>query len=144
MKEQRILRRRKYAARYRVLFVLFLIFCVVFLARLINFQIVSRDEYAPASAGDEQVERVYTEAVRGNLCDRNGKILVTNEVKYSLILNYANIPSTKAEVNHVLLAALKALDTAGGDSVLSKSMSPFTGTYPNMSFSEEFTQSKEI
>ena len=144
MQEQRMIRRRKYAVRYKVLFVLFSVFCAVFLARLINFQIVSRDEYAPVSSGDEQVERIYTDALRGNICDRNGKILVTDDIKYSLILNYITIPSTRAEVNHVILAALNALEAAGGDSVLPKSMSPFTGTYPSMSFSEEFTQSREM
>ena len=137
MQEQRMIRRRKYAVRYKVLFVLFSVFCAVFLARLINFQIVSRDEYAPVSSGDEQVERIYTDALRGNICDRNGKILVTDDIKYSLILNYITIPSTRAEVNHVILAALNALEAAGGDSVLPKSMSPFTGTYPNITQSRE-------
>ena len=142
--DQKISRRRRYAVRYTALAVVFCVICVIFLARLINFQLISRDDYAPAANSGEYVERVYVESLRGNICDRNGKVLVTNETVYGLILNYATIPDTKAEVNEVLLSALYAIDEAGGESVFAKDMSPFAGTYPNMTFSEGFLSDREI
>lgn len=137
-------RRARHAARYTALIVIFCAFCAVFLARLINLQIISRDEYAPVDMGGETVERVYVAAKRGNLCDRNGKVLVTSGEKYSLILSYATIPDTRKGVNRVLLEALKAMDESGEGSVMPTDLSPFAGTYPNMTFSEEFLRNREM
>lgn len=137
-------KRSRHAARYTALIVLFCAICAVFLARLINLQIVSRDEYAPVDMGGETVERVYVAAKRGNLCDRNGKVIVESGEKYSLVLDYATIPDTRKEVNEVILTALYAIDKAGEGSIMPKDLSPFTGTYPNMTFSEEFLQNREM
>ena len=137
-------RPRRHAARYTALIVVFCAICAIFLARLINFQVVSRAEYAPPDTGGETVERVYVSAKRGNICDRNGKVIVTSGEKYSLILNYSTIPDTKSEVNELLLTALTVIDEAGDGSVFPKDLSPFTGTYPNMTFSEEFLQNREM
>ena len=137
-------RPRRNAVRYTALIVIFCAFCALFLARLINFQIVSRAEYAPADTGGETVERVYISAKRGSICDRNGKAIVTSGEKYSLILNYNTIPDTKSKVNELILTALTAIDEAGEGSVLPEDLSPFTGTYPNMTFSEKFLQNREM
>ena len=137
-------KRSRHTARYTALIVLFCAVCAVFLARLINLQIVSRDEYAPADMGGETVERVYVAAKRGNLCDRNGKVIVESGEKYSLVLDYATIPDTRKEVNEVILTALYAIDKAGEGSIMPKDLSPFTGTYPHMTFSDEFLQNREM
>ena len=134
---------KRHVARYAAIGIIFCAICVVFLARLINFQILSRDKFAPAGDGVYK-ERIYIEAQRGDLCDRNGKVLVTSVEKYSLELEYATIPSTKAELNRVILDALYALDTAGAGSTLAESLSPFEGTYPNMTFKAEFTQNLDM
>ncbi len=132
--------RARRPARYIAIGIAFCAICLVFLARLINFQILSRGDYAPAGAGGEWRERIFIEAVRGDICDRNGVVLVTSSSKYSLELDYATVPDTRAEVNRILLDALYALDEKGKDSVLPKDLSPFEGTYPNMTFKSEFTQ----
>ena len=144
MQNQKPGRRRRSTVRYTAIAVVFFLICVIVLARLINFQIISKEDYAPAGNSGEYVERVYVESLRGNICDRNGKVLVTNETVYGLIINYATIPDTKAEVNEVLLAALNAIDKAGEESVLPKDMSPFSGTYPNMTFSESFLSDLDV
>ena len=144
MQDRKVPRRRRFTARYTAIAAVFCAVCLIFLARLINFQIFSREEYAPANTGGEHVERVYIDALRGNICDRNGTVLVTNETVYGLILNYATIPDTRKEVNAVLLSALEALDEAGKDSILPEELSPFAGTYPHMTFSEEFTANREM
>lgn len=136
-------RRNRHVARYAAIGIAFCAICIIFLARLINFQIISRGDYAPSGDGITK-ERVYIEAQRGDICDRNGRVLVTNLSKYSLELEYATIPDTKAELNRVILDALYALDTAGAGSTLPESLSPFEGTYPNMKFKAEFTQNLDM
>ena len=134
----------RHTARYIAIIVLFCAVCVVFLARLINFQIISKDDYAPAGADSEWVERIYIEAKRGDICDRNGTVLVTDRSRYSLELDYVTVPNTKAEVNRLILDALDALEKEGQESILASSLSPFEGTYPNMTFKAEFTQNLDM
>ena len=130
--------------RYMSIGVVFCAICLIFLARLINFQILSKDDYAPAGAGGEWRERIYIEAVRGDICDRNGVVLVTSASKYSLELDYNTVPDTRAEVNRILLDVLYALEEKGEGSVLPKSYSPFEGSYPYMTFKSEFTQDLDM
>ena len=59
--DKKIGRRRRYAVRYTAIAVIFCVICVIFLARLINFQLVSRDDYAPAGNSGEYKERIYVE-----------------------------------------------------------------------------------
>ena len=73
--------------RYVALTVVFLIACAIFLARLVSLQIINRDKYAPTGAG-ENVERIYIDAVRGSICDRNGKVLVRDSRSYTFVLDY--------------------------------------------------------
>lgn len=124
--------------RYVVLTAVFLIACIIFIARLINFQILSRDKYAPADA-TANVERIYINAVRGNICDRNGKVLVRDTATYRFVLDYATMPDTRKELNRVLLEALNALEAAGEGSTYAKTLVPFKGTYPNFEFTDDFT-----
>lgn len=115
----------------------FCVICAVFCARLVYYQVFARDKYAPAEDGTR--ETVYIEASRGNICDRNGKVLVTNRTTYTFQLDYATIPDTRAELNGVLLTALDAMDAAGGTMTRPTNLCPFTGTYPDIEFCEEFT-----
>ena len=130
---------RSRGTRYIALAVLFLLACFIFVARLINFQIISKDSYAPTNT-DETVERVYIEALRGNICDRNGKVLVKDERVYQFVLDYDTIPETRTELNRTLLVALEAMDKAAGESTIAKSLIPFKGTYPDFEFADDFTK----
>ena len=129
-------------ARYTALVAVFMAICLIFVARLINFQIFSRDKYAPEGS-DGQVERIYIDAVRGSICDRNGKVLVRDDRTYTFVLDYDTIPETRSELNDVLLIALEAMDKAAEGSTYAESLNPFKGTYPNFEFSDDFTSNRE-
>jgi len=124
------------SARYVALSVFFLVACLIFVAKMVNLQIISKDKYAPSS--NESSERIYIEAVRGNICDRNGKILVKDERLYKFILDYDTIPDTSRELNRVLLTALNVMDESGQE-YSSEWLTPFKGTYPNFEFADDFT-----
>ena len=127
---------KKKNKRHTALIVIFGVICAVFFARLIHFQIISRESYAPV--GGETVERVYVEALRGSICDRNGKVMVSSEVSYNFILEYDSMPETNEELNRTLLRALNEMDGRGVTP--KKGLCPFVGTYPYFSFSPEMTE----
>ncbi len=133
--------RRNITLRYFILAALFVAACFVFTARLISLQIIFKDKYAPNGA--ESVERVRIESVRGNICDRNGEVLVTDRRTYKFILDYDTIPETKKELNRVLLQAINAMEEAAGESVYAESLVPFKGTYPDFEFADDFTTNWE-
>jgi penicillin-binding protein 2 len=128
--------------RYLMLTAVFLIACIIFVARLINFQIIYRDKYAPADSS-ANVERIYIHAVRGSICDRNGKVLVRDTSTYRFVLDYATMPDTRTELNRVLLLAADALDKAAEGSTYAETLIPFKGTYPDFEFSDDFTSNLE-
>lgn len=129
---------RRSGKRYLALTVVFLIACAIFLARLVSLQIINRDKYAPTNSSGN-VERIYVDAVRGNICDRNGKVLVRDSRSYTFVLDYDTMPATRKELNRVLLKAIESLEAAGGDSTYAESLIPFKGTYPSFEFSDDFT-----
>ena len=132
---------RRNARRHTAIIVFFCFVCVIFFARLINLQIVSRDTYAPSSIG-ATVERVYIESVRGNICDRNGTVLVTNETSYNFVVNYETMPEAKEELNRVLLQAVEAMKSQGVTP--KEGLCPFVGTYPNIEFSPDFIEGSDM
>lgn len=127
--------KRKYR-RYGALIFAFCIVCAVFFVRLIHLQVVSQDKYAP-EGGDETVELVRVEAVRGSICDRNGTVLVESRPTYDFILDYDTMPASKSDLNRLLLKASEAMKKNG--ITPADSLCPFVGEYPYFEFSPEFT-----
>ena len=127
--------------RYGALTAVFFIACAVFFLRLVHFQVVSRDKYAPVGE-NETVETITIEAVRGNICDRNGTVLVESKTKYDFILDYNTMPESKSDLNRLLLKAASAMAEKG--IVPADTLCPFVGTYPYFDFSPEFTEGSEM
>jgi len=123
--------------RSAALIAVFCFICAVFFVRLVHFQIVSKEQYAPANAS-ETVETVTIEAVRGNICDRNGTVLVSSQPFYSFILDYNTMPESKSELNRLLLTAYNAMRLNGVTS--KESLCPFVGNYPYFEFSSKLTE----
>ena len=127
--------------RYTALTVFFCLACAVFFVRLIHFQVVSRDRFAPADTG-ETMETVRIEAVRGSICDRNGTVLVESRTAYDFILDYNTMPESKEDLNRLLLTAANAMRDKG---VTPKdTLCPFVGAYPYFEFSPEFTEGSDM
>ncbi|MBQ1212169.1 MAG: penicillin-binding protein 2, partial [Clostridia bacterium] len=80
-------RKRTNPLRYVFLCALVIGVALVYIARLINLQFVSADNYKYVS------DYTYTrtekiKAQRGEIYDRNGVPLVTNEYYYNVLLDY--------------------------------------------------------
>ncbi len=82
---------------------------------------------------DGTTERtVIVQAMRGQIYDRNGKALVTNEYTYSLTVDYSVLPQDPAQRNEVLIDAAEALYSCGEGGRLETYRYPFEGTFPEL------------
>ena len=114
----------------------FLVFCAVFAARLILYQFAKGDEYStPVIGGNVRTETVP--ASRGDIRDRNGKVLVSDAYKINLAFNYHALPDTRVEVHRVFLAILDALEVTENADKMGKQYFPFEGTYPEYTFKSD-------
>ena len=113
---------------------IFAVFCCIFAARLVYYQLVAGDTYASAVYGGNMRTEVVL-AARGNICDRNGKVIVGNGYSYDLVIDYDTLPDTRDGVHGVFLAALSALEATGNGDAQADVLFPLEGSYPNYTVS---------
>lgn len=102
------------AYRGRMVFIITVIAVAasVLIARLFDLQVINGEEYTKQSL--KRVTATVTEkAPRGEIMDRNGKVLVSNREGYSVLLQ--KTISTNAELNKKLLGILNVLAKYGYD-----------------------------
>jgi len=106
-------KRNEFIARSIAAAVLFIAMCVIYTGRLVYLQVSGQDYYTMARRTDYVTRTVTLKAQRGEIFDRNGKPLVTNQYAYDLQLDYASMPSGAAEKNEILLAILRSAERYG-------------------------------
>lgn len=82
---------------------LYIVIAVVYICRLLYLQVSGQDYYTMSTPSVSYSRTVTIQAQRGEIFDRNGIPLVTNEYTYDLYLDYATKPSSSAELNEMLL-----------------------------------------
>ena len=124
-------------SRYTILIFLFVSVCLVFVARLVNLQ------FNPFKTAELRAESKYTietktiQALRGDICDRNGNVLVTTSFAYDIIIDYNAMPDSFKDFNRTLLTALDLINKTQSDVYRPSDLFPFVGEYPNYEYSEE-------
>ena len=127
-------KKKGFSARYIGITAVFLLVCIFYLVKILDIQ---SDGKAGSFDENGLVTRTYTVAgVRGEIYDRNGVLLVGNEISYDIIFEYGSIPDTTAEFNREILATLDAIDKAGSLDFLSDDLYILKGTYPNLSLTD--------
>ncbi len=102
-------------ARFIVISVFFLAFCVIFLGRLVNLQFAAKDIYQSSSLG-ANAYTVEIPTTRGIISDVNGVPLVKNEISYNITLDKQEIPSGRenatalAIINYFLEKKIEIID----------------------------------
>ncbi|MBV9042817.1 MAG: penicillin-binding protein 2 [Acidimicrobiia bacterium] len=76
------------------------------LARLWYLQVLAAPQYR-TQASVNRVRTIYTEAPRGRILDRNGKVIVDNKVSDAVVVNREELGSRSAEVIPRLAQVLK-------------------------------------
>ncbi len=115
------------------LYIIFAAAMIVFLIKLVNIQITGADYYRSASSVTH-TRRIVTEPVRGEIFDRNGVPLVTNEYSQALMLDYDALPSRPSEKNAAIAKLSRILQKNGCDI---NTVMPALGTYPHVAYDDE-------
>ncbi len=126
-------RKPNITARYVGLCAAFAVICIAFLVALAVIQIKGpTTEYNPDG---DNARRISVAGLRGEIYDRNGKIIVGNSTSYDLLYEYGAMPSDAKDVNAELLCVLKSLESTSESQKLVKGYFPLTGTYPEVAYS---------
>ena len=132
--------RSDYLYRYMIIVAFFVLICIVYIFSAFRTQRLYGG--ADMDADDGYTERYVTlQAVRGEIYDTNGKILVSNEYIYSLIYDYSAMRKTYSEQNEDILAVISLLD---GTEFRAESQCPFKGVYPSITFDVDILKSSTV
>ena len=107
--------KREHIARYVILAVVFIVACLFYLGKLVNYQIAGQDYYTMARAGRTYTRTVAIKALRGQIYDANGVPLVTNEYSYNVSLDAGSIARDNETRNAFLLDVLSKYASTGGE-----------------------------
>ncbi len=99
-------KKREHFARYIIIGSFYVGICLLFIARLINIQIAGQDYYQESYSDGYYYRAVPIQAQRGEIFDRNGKALVTNEYSYSLYLDAGSLSKDNDKRNGFILELL--------------------------------------
>lgn len=123
--------------KYTILSSIFIFICLIFIARLINLQ------FNPFKTAELRAESQYTvetktiQALRGNICDRNGTVLVTSSYAYDIIFDYNSMPDDFVAFNTSILSVISILSETQNNEFRTADLFPFVGEYPNLSYNTE-------
>lgn len=144
------MKKLNFGKRYIALICVFCLFCFFYTLKLIGYEL-SLQERVSGRLYDGNTYRyeVTIPAKRGDVCDRDGKIIATVREAYAMTFTYWSMPGDIHENNRTLLVALDALEAMEqleGESVrftpeYADDHFPFEGSYPNLRASEGLTDS---
>jgi len=120
-------------ARYLSLLSVFAAVIIVYIVILAKTQIDGSKD----STDDLSVAYTRTYSVsglRGEIYDRNGKLLVGNDTSYDLVLEYGAIPDTTTELNTSLLELIEAINATGNSEKICTDYYVLEGEYPELSY----------
>lgn len=133
--------------RYIALFSVFCLLCLVYTVRLLGYELSLKERVSGRLYdGNTYQYTVTIPAKRGDICDRDGKIIATVREAYSMTFNYWSMPGDTHENNRTLLVALDALEDMENSDVELKFTPeyaddhfPFEGSYPYLKPSVELS-----
>lgn len=123
---------RKATVRIIAVAAFFIIVCLVFFVRMIN---ITRNAGPKIISTDTYERREPITALRGQIYDRNGKVLVYNEKTYDLVFDYDAMAATNLDRNYAILQVVYALRATNNGEKVGESSFPFDGAYPNYTYS---------
>lgn len=125
--------------KYVILSSVFVLICLIFAARLANLQFDANKTEELRAESEYTTETEIIQSLRGNICDRNGNVLVSSSYSYDIIFDYRYMPDDFVEFNKTILKVLEAIQKEQMGSYRVSDLYPFAGEYPNLYFSTEAT-----
>jgi len=132
--------RSEYLYRYIIISAIFAVICLVYIFSAIRIQSLYGGK--EADSGDGYITRTAViQAVRGEIYDRNGNILVSNEYNYSLIYDYSAMAKTYSEQNRDILTLVSLLEST---ECRAEKQCPFKGTYPDITYDVDILNNSTV
>lgn len=127
-----------FSRRMILLALVFTLICTAYGIRLLVLQAGGFPDFSiyegkGSLSGETTTRKVTLQAMRGEIYDRNGEPLVTNQYSYDLCLDYKSFTRSGGNNvrNETLLSILRLLRTPGNGE-RPKDYFPFDGTYPQL------------
>lgn len=138
------MRKREHFARYAAMAVLIIGFAIAFVIRLVNIEVTGKGYTEDSSRGNYRTRTETIQALRGEIFDRNGKPLVTNEYYYDIYLDAGALPTGNATRNRTILKTIEIAKSMGFEKSFALPDSPFleipnsSGTEMNYEYSSNY------
>lgn len=118
--------KKDHLPRYIFIGVLAVISVLVFVARLINIDVTGRAGYSETARNNYRKRTEIIQALRGEIYDRNGKPLVTNDYHYDIYFDYGSFSTLSGrEKNDTVLLLSQLAASAGVKDSITSPESPF-------------------
>lgn len=128
--------------KYFVISSVLALVCILFAARLVFLQFDPQKTEDLRAQSEFTTETQIIQALRGNICDRNGTPLVSSAYSYDVILDYNHMPDDFVEFNRTILTVLNAMKDTNNTAKRPSDLYPFAGEYPNLYYSPEATDTE--
>ena len=126
----------KKAARILALGVFFAVCCIVYVIRMGTLELSSENIGGHKTNGTTE-RTVILQAVRGQIYDREGRVLVSNSYTYDLVIDYSVFPKEEEKRNDIIIGVLTAMTELRGYAGYAEERYPFVGEYPSIEYSEK-------
>lgn len=126
----------KKAARILALAVFFAVCCIVYVVRMGTLELSSENIGGHKTNGTTE-RTVILQAVRGQIYDREGRVLVSNSYTYDITIDYSVFPKEEDKRNDIIIGVLSAMTELRGYAGYTEERYPFVGEYPNLEYSEK-------
>lgn len=118
MKPHNIMKKRDNTARLIAIVGFYSVMVLIFIVRLLYYQVSGQDYYTMSTPAKTYSRYVTVKAQRGEIFDRNGIPLVSNDYTYDITLDYSSLPVDEEETNNIIIAVVDAARLSGeSDSV---------------------------
>ena len=99
---------------------LYIAIALVYLGRLVFFQVSGQDYYTMSTPSRTYTRTVAIQAQRGEICDRNGKKIVKNIYKYDIFFDYNTEPVDETEFNDMIIDTVRIAERLGDGEKISE------------------------
>ncbi len=134
------MKKEKILNKYFLIGAVFCIVCTIYTVKLISLQITGVDRYTESNERTWEY-RQTVQAMRGEIYDRNGVLLVKNVYSDSLVFDYEALNAAASGINATICNTVGIMDEYGFDI---DTEAPFVGTYPHVTYDEEMLQTTRI
>ncbi len=127
-------KKKKIFDKYFLIGAVFFAACLIYVFKLVDLQITGVDRYNSQASERTWEHRETIQAVRGEIYDRNGNLLVKNIYSDSLVFDYESLYAASAGINKTIC---NTVDILWQNGFKLETEAPFKGTYPHVEYDPE-------